>query len=449
MFDSLTNRFSEIFRNVRGMGKITEKNIKVAVRSIKLSLLEADVDYNVVKDFVADVQKRFIGENVSLGVLPDQQFIKIVHEELCHLMGQVHVDIKESAFGATFLMLVGIQGSGKTTTCAKLVLFFKKQKKKVILVSTDVYRPAAIKQLQVLSQRVGVDFFDPQKEKNPVKIAQKALDYVRNRGYDYVIFDTAGRMDVNQELMEELNVLKTIIKPHEIIFVADAMMGQSALNIAKSFEDSVGIEGIIINKLDGDTRSGVIFSIKKVLGKTIKFVGVGEKPEEMEVFHPKRFASRILGMGDIVSLVEKAEHVMDKKRVKDLEHKVLSAEIDCNDFLWQLRQMKKMGSLKSILNFLPGGSQMTKYVSDDRSLVHIEAMILSMTPYERKHPHLIKGSRRRRIAHGSGCEVHQVNRFLKQFESMKKMMKKMKNSSSLKKSFKNIPDSLWKNTPFR
>ncbi len=433
MFDNLSNKFTDVMRNMRGMGKMTDKNIETVVRSVKMALLEADVDYKVVKHLVDDIKKRVVGQDVLRSVLPDQQFVKIIHEELTELMGQSHVDLNQATVGATYVMLVGVQGSGKTTTCGKLAAFLKKQGKKVILVSADVYRPAAIKQLKILAERAQVDFYDLQGEKNPCKIVMNATEYVRHKDYDYVLFDTAGRLDVDEYLMNELNEMKVTIKPHDILFVADAMMGQTALNVAKSFEDCIGIGGVVLNKLDGDTRGGVALSVKKVLGKPVKFIGVGEKLDDLEPFYPERLASRILGMGDVVSLVEKAKNTVDEQEAKRLEKKMCKAGLDLNDFLRQLQQMKKMGSIKDLITMLPGGNQLKNLPLDDKQLVHIEAMILSMTPCEREHPHVINGSRRKRIAKGSGCELHQVNRLLKQFETMNKMIKKMGQGGMMKK----------------
>ncbi|OED38529.1 signal recognition particle protein [PVC group bacterium (ex Bugula neritina AB1)] len=430
MFDSLGDKFNNVFRYIRGTGKMSEKNIDEAVRSVKMALLEADVDYKVVKDFVADVKKRVIGQEVTKNILPEQQFVKIIHEELTEIMGKSNIDLTCANIGTTYLMVVGIQGSGKTTACGKLAFLLQSQKKKVLLVSTDIRRPAAITQLKILAKKANASFFDPEGEKDPCKIVKNVSEYVRHKDYDYVIFDTAGRLELDEPLMKELTQIKIILKPHEILFVADSMMGQSALKVARSFDENIGVDGVILNKLDGDTRGGVALSVKKVLGKPIKFMGLGEKLVDLEVFHPERLASRILGMGDVVSLVEKAKKTVGDKEAEYFEKKIRKANLDFDDFLRQLQYIKKMGSLKDILAMLPGANKLKNIPTDDKQMVHVEAMILSMTPYERQHPHMINPSRRKRIAKGSGCEVNQVNRLLKQFETMKKMMKKVTQGKS-------------------
>jgi signal recognition particle subunit SRP54 len=442
MFNQLSDKFIDVLRNMRGQGKLSEKNLNDSVRAVKMALLEADVDYKVVKTFIKNVKERAMGQEVLRSILPDQQFVKIVHEELTELMGRSHVDLTKSSMGATLLMLVGIQGSGKTTSCGKLALFLKKKGSKVMLVACDVQRPAAIKQLKILSEQAGVDFYSEDQNKSPKDIALNALASVKHQNYDYIIFDTAGCIELNDTLMQGLINLKVAVKPHEVLFVADAMMGQSALTVALAFDEQVGLDGVILNKLDGDSRGGLALSVKSVLKKPIKFVGVGEKTTDLELFYPDRLASRILGMGDVVSLVEKAQGHIDEKEAARMEKKIRKEGFDLNDFLQQMQQIKKMGSFKDILAMMPGGNQMKNLPLDDKQIVKVEAIILSMTPYERSHPHAVIGNRRKRIAAGSGRELHEVNRMLKQFDMMNKMLKKIGKGGMIKKlasQFKGMP----------
>ncbi len=437
MFENLTHRFTEVFKNLRGHGKITEKNIDEAVKQVKLALLEADVNYKVVKKFIQDVKEKSLGRDVLSSVLPDQQFVKIVNDELVMLMKCGDDQLRESNIPPTIIMLVGLQGVGKTTVAAKLALYLSKQNKKVLLTACDVNRPAAVEQLRVLAGKVGCNFYGNEKIDNSVKMAENSLDYARAHSVDYIILDTAGRLEVNDELMNELREMKYSIKPHEVMFVADAMMGQTSVDVAKVFHDAVGLDGIFISKLDGDARGGVALSVKSVIGCPIKFVGVGEKLEDIEFFFPDRMASRILGMGDVIGFVEKAQVDISEEHAKKLEKKIKTKGLDLNDFVDQIRQIKKMGSLKDLISLLPGANKMKNMTVDDNQLVKIEAIICSMTQEEKANPHIINGSRRKRIAKGSGTSMQDVNKLLKQFDMMNKMMKKF-SKSGMPKGFGDI-----------
>lgn len=425
VFENLAGKLQDIFKKLRGKGKLTEKDVKEGLREIRLALLEADVNYKVVKDFIQKVTERAVGSEVLESLTPGQQIIKIVYDELTELMGATNSKIAISSKPPTIIMLVGLQGSGKTTTAAKLANYFKKNGKHPLLVAADIYRPAAIKQLNVLGEKIGIHVFSMGDKINPVDIAKASIEYGIKNGFDMIILDTAGRLHINEELMEELKNIKVAIKPHEILLVVDAMTGQDAVNVAEHFNSILGIDGIIMTKLDGDTRGGAALSVKAVTGKPIKFIGVGEKIDALEPFYPDRMASRILGMGDVLTLIERAQATYDEKRAKELEKKIREQQFTLEDFFEQLQQIKRMGPLNQILAMIPGLSpkQLEGINIDDKSLIKIEAIINSMTKEERQNPSIINGSRRKRIAKGSGTTIQDVNNLLKNFEQMKKFMK--------------------------
>ena len=423
MLENLGNRFQDIFKKIRGHGKLSETNIKDALREVKMSLLEADVNYKVVKDFTNKISEKAIGTEVIRGVNPTQQFIKLVNDELVELLGRTSSKLTKGLRNPTIIMLAGLQGAGKTTFAAKLAKFLKKQNEKLLLVGVDVYRPAAIKQLQVLGQQIGVDVYSEENSKDVVGIATRAIEKAKEINATYMIVDTAGRLHVDETLMEELKELKKAIKPQEILLVVDAMIGQDAVNLAESFNNALSVDGVILTKLDGDTRGGAALSIKAVVGKPIKFIGVGEKLNDIEIFHPDRLVSRILGMGDVVSLVEKAQEVIDENEAKSLEEKIKSQKFDLNDFLKQLQTIKRLGSLGGILKLIPGIPKIDDLAPAEKEMKKVEAIIQSMTKEERKKPDILKASRKIRIAKGSGTEVSDVNKLLKQFDQMKSMMK--------------------------
>ena len=423
MLENLGNRFQDIFKKIRGHGKLSETNIKDALREVKMSLLEADVNYKVVKDFTNKISEKAIGTEVIRGVNPAQQFIKLVNDELVELLGGTSSKLTKGLRNPTIIMLAGLQGAGKTTFAAKLAKFLKKQNEKLLLVGVDVYRPAAIKQLQVLGQQIGVDVYSEEDSKDVVGIATRAIEKAKEINATYMIVDTAGRLHVDETLMEELKELKKAIKPQEILLVVDAMIGQDAVNLAESFNNALSVDGVILTKLDGDTRGGAALSIKAVVGKPIKFIGVGEKLNDIEIFHPDRLVSRILGMGDVVSLVEKAQEVIDENEAKSLEEKIKSQKFDLNDFLKQLQTIKRLGSLGGILKLIPGIPKIDDLAPAEKEMKKVEAIIQSMTKEERKKPDILKASRKIRIAKGSGTDVSDVNKLLKQFEQMKSMMK--------------------------
>ena len=423
MLENLGNRFQDIFKKIRGHGKLSESNIKDALREVKMSLLEADVNYKVVKDFTNRISEKAIGTEVIRGVNPAQQFIKLVNDELVELLGGTSSKLTKGLRNPTIIMLAGLQGAGKTTFAAKLAKFLKKQNEKLLLVGVDVYRPAAIKQLQVLGEQIGVDVYSGEDNKNVVGIATRAIEKAKEINATYMIVDTAGRLHVDETLMEELKELKRVIKPQEILLVVDAMIGQDAVNLAESFNNALSVDGVILTKLDGDTRGGAALSIKAVVGKPIKFIGVGEKLNDIEIFHPDRLVSRILGMGDVVSLVEKAQEVIDENEAKSLEEKIKSQKFDLNDFLKQLQTIKRLGSLGGILKLIPGMPKIDDLAPAEKEMKKVEAIIQSMTKEERKKPDILKASRKIRIAKGSGTDVSDVNKLLKQFEQMKSMMK--------------------------
>ncbi len=423
MFQGLSDKLQETFKRLKGKGKLKEADVTEAMREVRVALLEADVNFKVVKDFVAKVKERSIGLDVLESLSPAQQVIKIVHEEMIELMGGATGKILIASKPPTVIMLIGLQGAGKTTHAAKLANMLNKQGKHPLLVACDIYRPAAIKQLQVLGEQLKLPVFSMGQE-SPVKIAKASLEHAHSNGHDVVIIDTAGRLHINEELMGELRDIKTAVKPHEILLVVDAMTGQDAVNVAESFHKELGLDGVILTKLDGDTRGGAALSIKAVTGCTIKFAGMGEKMDAIEPFHPDRMASRILGMGDVLTLIEKAQESFDEKKAKEMEQKLRKQEFTLDDFLDQMQQMKKMGPLSSILEMIPGvGKQLKDVKIDEKDTAHIEAIIRSMTAEERRKPVLIKDSRKKRIAKGSGTSVQEVGSLLKRFEQMQKMMK--------------------------
>lgn len=427
LFEGLSGKLQETIKKLRGKGRITEKDVKEILREIRLALLEADVNFKVVKDFTNKISERAVGKDVLESLTPGQQVIKIVHDELVNLMGQTPVKATFSTKPPTVYMMVGLQGAGKTTTSAKLANLLKKQGKKPLLTACDVYRPAAIKQLQVVGEQVNIPVFSAGTKMNPVDIAKAALEYAKERQFDLVILDTAGRLHINDELMDELKSIKETVHPHEILLVVDAMTGQDAVNVADSFNEKLGIDGIILTKLDGDTRGGAALSVKTVTGKPVKFAGIGEKLNDIEPFYPDRMASRILGMGDVLSLIEKAQDAFDEKKAIEMEKKMRTLQFTLEDFLDQMQQLKKMGPLNHVLGMLPGmNNKMLQNVDvDEKKMSHIEAIIKSMTKKEMNEPSIINGSRRKRIAAGSGTTIQEVNRLLKDFEEMKKMFKKM------------------------
>lgn len=423
MLDNLGSRFQEIFKKVRGHGKLSESNIKDALKEVKMSFLEADVNYKVVKDFTAKIQEKAIGTDVLKGINPGQQFIKIVNDELVELLGGTNARLTKGVRNPTVLMLAGLQGAGKTTFAAKLGNYLKKQGEKVLMVGADVYRPAAIKQLQVLGEQTGIEVYSEENHQDAVGICERGLAKAKELGSTYMIIDTAGRLHIDEKLMDELKEIKRLTRPQEILLVVDAMIGQDAVNLAESFNNVLNIDGVVLTKLDGDTRGGAALSIKAVVGKPIKFVGVGEKIDDIELFHPERLVSRILGMGDVVSLVEKAQSAIDEEDAKSLEEKIRTQKFDLDDFLKQLQNIKKLGSLGSILKMIPGMGQIGDLAPAEKEMKKVEAIIQSMTKEERKKPEILKASRKQRIAKGSGTEVADINRLLKQFEQMKAMMK--------------------------
>lgn len=423
MLDSLGSRFQEIFKKVKGHGKLTEDNIKAALKEVRLSLLEADVNYRVVKDFVNNVKQKAVGENVLKGINPGQQFVKIVNDELIQLLGGVNAKLTKAPKSPTVIMLAGLQGAGKTTFAAKLAKFLKKKGENPYLIGADVYRPAAMKQLQVLGESIEVPVFTIEGSKDAVGICEEGLKKAKESNATYVILDTAGRLHIDENLMGELNTIKKNSRPQEILLVVDAMTGQDAVNVAEKFNETLNIDGVVLTKLDGDARGGAALSIKAVVGKPIKFIGVGEKLDDIELFHPDRLVSRILGMGDVVSLVEKAQEAIDEEEAKRLEEKIRKQNFDLEDFLKQLQSIKKMGPIANLLKMIPGAEQMGDLAPAEKEMKKIEAIIQSMTKEERIKPKIINASRKKRIAKGSGTQVHEVNKLLKQFEQMQKMMK--------------------------
>ena len=424
MFDNLSERLERSFKILKGEGKITEINVAETLKDVRKALLDADVNYKVAKGFTDTVKEKALGQNVLTAVKPSQLMVKIVHDELTQLMGGETVEIDTKGQPAVILMS-GLQGSGKTTFSGKLARMLKtKKNRKPLLVACDVYRPAAIEQLRVLAEQIEVPMYCELDSKNPVEIAQHAIQEAKAKGYDLVIVDTAGRLAVDEQMMNEIAAIKKAINPDEILFVVDSMTGQDAVNVAKSFDEALGIDSVLMSKLDSDTRGGAALSVLAVTGKPIKFVGTGEKLDEFEQFHPERMASRILGMGDVMTLIEKAENIMDQKEAEAVAKKLQENKFDMSDLLDQLRQIQKMGSIKSIVSMLPGvGDKLKDIDVDDKQFLRIEAIITSMTKAERAKPSIINPSRKRRIAAGSGVDVSDVNRLLRQFEQMQKMMK--------------------------
>ena len=435
-FEGLSSRLQEITKKIKGEARITENNMKEMLREVKLALLEADVNYKIVKEFINNVQEKALGQEVMKSLKPGEQVVKIVKDELVELLGGTESKINISPNPPTVIMLVGLQGSGKTTTAGKLANLLRKQGKKPLLVACDVYRPAAIKQLQVVGGQLNIPVYSEENIKDVVGIAKRAISNAISKLNDVVILDTAGRLHVDEELMQELQNVKKSVRPHEILLVVDAMTGQDAVNVANEFNSKVGIDGVILTKLDGDTRGGAALSVKKVTGAPIKFAGVGEKLSELEVFHPDRMASRILGMGDVLSIIEKAEESLNLEEAEKLEAQLKKNKFDLNDYLAQLKQVKKMGSFSSILKMIPGMNKLGDIKVDDKEFDKIEAMINSMSAEERANPKILNGSRRKRIAKGSGRQVSEINRFMESFEMTQKMMKQMKNKGSMKKMMK-------------
>ncbi|MCS7149806.1 MAG: signal recognition particle protein [Caldimicrobium sp.] len=431
MFENLSERLEKALAGFRDRGKLSPDDIKKGLREIRLALLEADVNYRVVKDFLARIEARALSAEVLESLTPFQQIVKIVYDELVNTLGGKAQGLNLST-KPTVILLAGLQGSGKTTTAGKLALFLKKRGHNPLLVSTDVYRPAAIEQLKILSQKINIPFFDASPSEGALEIANNAFKMAKNTGRDVLIVDTAGRLHIDEDLMEELQSLKESLKPVETLLVADAMMGQDAVNVAKTFHERVGLTGIILTKVEGDARGGAALSMKEVTGCPIKFLGVGEKLEALEVFHPERLASRILGMGDMLTLIEKAQEAIDFRKAKDLEKKIKKMQFDLEDLRDQLQQMKKLGSVRDILRFLPGlGNKLQNLPIDEREILKMEAILNSMTPQERRNPHIINASRKRRIAKGSGTTVQDVNKLLKSFEEMKAIMKQFKNPGKM------------------
>ena len=448
-FEGLSARLQEITRKIRGKARITESDLKEMLREVKLALLEADVNYKIVKDFIAGVQEKALGQDVLKSLTPGQQVVKVVKDELVELLGGTESKVQFTPNPPTIIMLVGLQGSGKTTTAGKLANLFRKQGKKPLLVACDIYRPAAIKQLQVVGAQLNIPVFSNEQSKDVVHIAKQAINVAISKLNDVIILDTAGRLQIDEALMQELKNVKQSVKPHEILLVVDSMTGQDAVNVAKTFNEEVGIDGVVLTKLDGDTRGGAALSVKKVTGKPIKFVATGEKLSDIEVFHPDRMAQRILGMGDILSVIEKAEESFDLEQAEALEKKMRKSELDLDDYLAQLRQVKKMGSFSSILKMIPGMNKIKDLKVDDKEFVKIEAMICSMTKQEKRNVRILNGSRRLRIAKGSGTTVQDVNKFIKSFEMTQKMMKQLKqNKGGMKNLMKNIDTSSLKNMKF-
>jgi len=438
-FESLSSRLQEITRKLSGKARITESDLKEVLREVKLALLEADVNYKVVKEFIAVIEEKALGQDVLKSLTPGQQVVKIVKDEMVELLGGVTSKINFTPNPPTIIMLVGLQGSGKTSTAGKIANILRKQGKKPLLVACDVYRPAAIKQLQVVGGQLNIPVYAREDSKDVVGIAKQAINEAYSKLNDVIILDTAGRLHIDEELMQELKNIKTTVRPHEILLVVDAMTGQDAVNVSESFNNELGIDGIVLTKLDGDTRGGAALSVKKVTGRPIKFATIGEKLSDIEEFHPDRMTSRILGMGDIISVIEKAEETFDTEEALKLEQKLRKQEFDLDDYLSQLRQIKKMGSFSSLLNMIPGMNKLKDVKIDDKEFVKIEAIICSMTVKEKRNTNLLNASRRQRIAKGSGTTVTDINKFINSYEMTKKMMKKMQNDKGgMKNALKGI-----------
>ena len=446
-FESLSEKLQNVFKNLRSKGRLTEADVKTALKEVKLALLEADVSFKVVKQFIKNVQERAIGQDVMNGLNPGQMVIKIVNEELVNLMGSETTEIAlKPGNEITVIMMAGLQGAGKTTTTAKIAAKLKSKGRKPLLAACDVYRPAAIRQLEINGEKVGVEVFSMGDKQNPVDIAKAAIEHARNNGYNVVILDTAGRLHVDESMMEELENIKAAVDVYQTILVVDAMTGQDAVNVADTFNQKVGIDGVILTKLDGDTRGGAALSIKATCGKPILYVGLGEKLSDLEQFYPDRMASRILGMGDVMSLIEKAQANIDEEKARSMEQKLKKAQLGFDDYLENMNQMKNMGGMRKLLEMLPGmgGGQLKQIedAMDEKKMAQIEAMILSMTPKERANPDLLNPSRKKRIAAGAGVDISEVNKLVKQFEQSRKMMKQMggmMNSKSAKRGKFRLP----------
>ncbi|MBN1299789.1 MAG: signal recognition particle protein [Melioribacteraceae bacterium] len=437
MLEDLTLKLDKALKKITGQGRISEQNIADSLREIRRVLLDADVNYKVAKQFIEDVKSRALGKEVLASVTPGQLITKIIYDELALLMGGRNAELSFNPSGITVILLVGLQGSGKTTFSAKLAKYLALKKRNVLLTAADVYRPAAVDQLKTLGSQIGVPVFSAEESKDAIKISADSIAYARENGFNTVIIDTAGRLHVDENLMDEIKAIKEKVKPTEILFVVDSMTGQDAVNSAKAFHDSVDFDGVVLTKLDGDTRGGCALSIKAVVNEPIKFVSMGEKPDSIELFHPERMAARILGKGDVVSLVEKAQQQIDSREAEDLEKKLLENKFDFDDFLKQIKMLKKMGSLKSLLGMIPGlGTKLKDSDIDDKQMIKVESIIQSMTIKERQNPKILNGSRRKRIARGSGNSIQDVNRLIKQFAEMQKMIK-MFNSKSGKKMMNN------------
>jgi len=429
MFESLSEKLDRSFKILKGQGKITEINVSETLKEVRKALLDADVSYKIAKQFTDEVKERALGQNVLTAISPGQLMIKIVHDNLTELMGGEHTDINIKGDPA-IILIAGLQGSGKTTFSAKLANYLKQKKgKRPLLVAGDVYRPAAINQLQVLGNTIDVEVYTEEGSMEPVKITRNSINHAKANGYNVVIVDTAGRLAIDEQMMDEISAIKEALKPQETLFVVDAMTGQDAVNTAKAFHDRLNFEGVVLTKLDGDTRGGAALTIKAVVSKPIKFVGIGEKIDALDVFYPKRMADRILGMGDIVSLVEKAQEQFDEQEARKLQKKIAKDQFNFNDFLAQIKQIKKMGNVKDLMSMIPGMGKAIKNLDiDDDAFKHVEAIIYSMTPSERDNPKIINGSRRKRIALGSGTDIQEVNRLIKQFDETRRMMKMMTTS---------------------
>ena len=432
-FESLTDKLQNVFKSLRGKGKLSESDVKEAMREVKMALLEADVNFRVVKNFVNSVTERAVGQDVMSSLTPGQMVIKIVNEELISLMGSETTELTVIPNGITVIMMCGLQGAGKTTTAAKLAGKFKANGKRPLLVACDIYRPAAIDQLTVNAEKQGVPCFSMGTGHNPVDIAKAAIEKAKKEGHNVVIIDTAGRLQIDEALMQELQNIKDNIEVHNTILTVDAMTGQDVLNVATTFDEKIGITGVILTKLDGDTRGGAALSIRAVTGKPILYIGMGEKLSDLEQFYPDRMASRILGMGDVLTLIDKVQAEVDEEKAKEMEQKLRKAEFDFEDFYEQIQQMKKMGGIQSILSMMPGMGQLKDVDIDDNAFKPTEAMILSMTKQERRHPDIITPPRKRRIAAGAGVDIADVNRLMKQYEQTKKMMKQMSGMMNGKK----------------
>ena len=437
-FEGLSERLQGITRKLRGKARITESDLKEVLREVKLALLEADVNYKIVKEFISVIEQKALGQDVLKSLTPGEQVVKIVKDEMIKLLGGTESKINFTPNPPTIIMLVGLQGSGKTTTAGKLANLLRKEGKKPLLVACDVCRPAAIKQLQVVGKQLNIPVFANESTKDVVLIAKQALSVAMSKLNDVVILDTAGRLHIDEELMNELKNVKANVKPHEILLVVDSMTGQDAVNVAQSFNESLGIDGVILTKLDGDTRGGAALSVKKVTNRPIKFAATGEKLSDIEVFHPDRMTSRILGMGDVLSIIEKAEEAFDEEEAIKLEKKLRKESFDLDDYLTQLRQIKKMGSFSAILKMIPGLNMVKESDIDEKEFVKIEAIICSMTAEERRKPKILNASRRIRIAKGSGTKVQDVNKFMNSFEQTQRIMKKMQNEKNLNKMLKGL-----------